>query len=229
MTLISSSQTTGPVKTVQLEADLPEGRPSFRLTSDQIATVINLVCGAATDAALRVTPGMPEVPITRILRKSMRRLRVARGLTNLEVNGEVEIDDMARFDESLLGRIDLTLKFMHQFGDEDAFVSIECKRVGRGMTALNRLYVSEGVVRFATGRYAKGHPYGFMLGYVLAMPHAEVVEAVGERLLAEYGPAAAIEHVSDGGCLATARGRVPRVGGADIVLYHMFADMRTAL
>jgi hypothetical protein len=143
---------------VQFETDLPEGRPSFRLTSDQIATVIKLVCSAVTEAALHVTPEMPEVPITRILRKSMRRLRQVQGLTNLDVHGEVEIDDMTRFDESLLGRIDITLKFMHQFGDEDAFVSIECKRVGSGMTTLNRLYVSEGVVRFATARYAKGTP-----------------------------------------------------------------------
>jgi hypothetical protein len=68
-----------------------------------------------------------------------------------------------------------------------------------------------------------------MLGYVLAMPHAEVVKAVGDRLLAEYGRAATIERVSDEGCFATARGRVPRAGDTDIMLYHMFADMTGAL
>ncbi len=133
--------------------DAPIGRPSFRLSADQIATVVDLTCRAAHEGRKEVIAGMLEVPITIIVRKAMRRIKKGRRLTNLQVRGEHELEDMATNDPTLLGRIDVTLQFLHQFGDEDAYVAIECKRVGAGHNGLNGLYVTKGVQRFVSGQY----------------------------------------------------------------------------
>ncbi len=103
-------------------------------------------------------------PVTIVVRKAIRRLKRTLGLTNLQLRGEHELENMAGADPSILGRIDITLQFLHQFGDEDAYVGVECKRVRAGDASLNGSYVSKGVDRFATGQYAAGHEWGFMLG-----------------------------------------------------------------
>jgi hypothetical protein len=97
------------------------------------STVIDVICRGAAEARTHVKPGMTEVSITRLVRKEIRRVKQARHLTNLQVRGEHELDEMASSDPTVLGRIDITLQFLHQFGDEDAYVAIECKRVGAGL------------------------------------------------------------------------------------------------
>jgi hypothetical protein len=155
---------------MRLTPNAPVGQPSFQLSADEIATVVDLACRAAHEARGQVHSGMLEVPITIVIRKAIRRIKKAEGLTNLQVRGEHELEDMATVDPALLGRIDITLQFLRQFGDEDDYVAIECKRVGAGLNALNARYVSEGVHRFVTGQYSAGHAWAFMLGYVLALP-----------------------------------------------------------
>src|SRR5581483_1358712 len=152
-----------------LTPDAPFGQPPFALSADQIATVLDLVCRGSQEAQRDVTPGMLEVPTTIVVRKAMRRIKKTLELTNLEIRGEHELENMATTDADILGRIDITLKFLHQFGNEDAYVAIECKRVGASLTDLNSKYVSKGVDRFVTGQYGSGHEWGFMLGYVLAL------------------------------------------------------------
>ena len=172
---------------MQLAPDPPIGRPSFALSSDQIATVLDLTCRAAHEARADVTAGMLEVPITIIVRKAMRRIKKALGLTNLQIRGEHELEDMAARDATLLGRIDVTLQFLHQFSDEDAYVAVECKRVGAGRHQLNARYVSEGVHRFASEQYAAGHQWGFMLGYVLVLPPEKPISSIDRRIQKTYG------------------------------------------
>ena len=120
-----------------LTSDVPFGQPAFALSIDQIATVLDLVCRGAREAQGAIEPGMLEVPTTMIVRKAMRRAKKTLALTNLEIRGEHELENMATTDAAILGRIDITLKFLHQFGDEDAYVAIECKRVGAGLSNLN--------------------------------------------------------------------------------------------
>lgn len=173
-----------------LAPDVPYGIPPFSLTGDQVATVIDLVCRGVEAARPAITAGMLEVPATITVRKAMRRVKRTLNLTNLQIRGEHELDNMATSDAAILGRIDITLQFLHQFGDEDAYVAVECKRVGAGLSGLNGAYVAEGVDRFVTGKYASGHEWGFMLGYVLVPPTAHVVDAINKRIEKFYGPAA---------------------------------------
>lgn len=117
---------------MRLSPDLPIGHPSFDLSEDQIATVVDLLCSAVVAARPLLQPGMLEVPITIHVKKAMRRLKKELGLSNLEIMGEFELLDLSNDDPEVLGRIDIILRFLHQFGDEEAYLGVECKRVGHG-------------------------------------------------------------------------------------------------
>lgn len=172
---------------MRLSRDEPVGRPSFNLSDDQVLTVLDLVVRGTDAARPNVRPGMLEVPITLLVRKAMRRVKKQLGLTNLQIRGEHELDEMESDEPTVPGRIDITLEFLHQFGDEDAYVAVECKRVGAGQSRLNRLYVTEGVNRFVTGQYASGHQWAMMLGYVITMPVAGPVSSISQRIQSTYG------------------------------------------
>lgn len=212
-----------------LTPDVPYGNPAFALTEDQVATVIDLVCRGVEEARPAITSGMLEVPATIIIRKAMRRVKKTLSLTNLQIRGEHELDNMATTDAAILGRIDITLQFLHQFGDEDAYVAIECKRVGAGLSALNGSYVAEGVHRFVTGKYAAGHEWGFMLGYVLVPPALDVVAAISKRIETTYGSAAKLApETSHFLAAAVLRGALTQAGGHTIRLKHILVNLPEA-
>jgi hypothetical protein len=214
-----------------LGPDLPLGAPAFGLSDDEIATIVHVTCLGARAARKDLAVGDLEVPITLRVRKAMKRVRKSLGLTNLEVHGETEIDNMASLDPKILGRIDITLKFLRQFGDEEDYVAIECKRVGAGAaySSLNSRYVSEGVIRFVNGQYAAKQAWGFMLGYVLAEPAASVVSAIDKRLRKIFGPDAKLTSASPHPqALAVLDSALLRVSGAPITVRHLLVDMTPA-
>ena len=172
---------------------------------------------------------MLEVPTTIVVRKAMRRIKKALSLTNLQIRGEHELENMATTDPSILGRIDITLQFLHQFGNEDAYVAIECKRVSAAQPSLNASYVTKGVDRFVTGQYAAGHEWGFMLGYVLALPVEDVVKTVDDRIRKTYGEIAKLSpDAAHALSLAILEGAVTQNDGHAIRLKHIFVDMTPA-
>ncbi|WP_210252775.1 hypothetical protein [Agrobacterium vitis] len=133
---------------------------------------------------------------------------------------------MANNDPTILGRIDITLQFLHQFGDEDAYVAVECKRVQAGDPALNGSYVTNGVERFASGQYAAGHDWGFMLGYVLALPASAIVDAVDARIRKTYGESAGLTaEAAHSLAFAVLDGALAQSGSHTIRLKHVFVDM----
>ncbi|CCE98541.1 hypothetical protein SFHH103_04050 (plasmid) [Sinorhizobium fredii HH103] len=209
--------------------DVAYGKPSFALSSDEVDTVLDLVCRSVDEARSHLTPGMLEVPTTIVVRKAMRRVKKSLGLTNLQIRGEHEIDDMATADPAILGRIDITLQFLHQFGDEDAYVAVECKRVRAGDTGLNASYVTQGIARFVTGKYATGHQWGFMLGYVLSEPVDSIVAYVDDRLQKTYGVSAGLTALKPHpASLAVLEGDLLQNGHHPIRLKHVFVDLLVA-
>jgi hypothetical protein len=214
---------------MQLSPDIPVGQPSLKLSSDQMATVVDLVCRAAHAGRSQVKAGTLEVPINIIVRKAMRTTKRTLGLTNLQIRGEHEMEDMAKADASLLGRIDISLQFLHQFGDEDAYVAVECKRVAAGRTDLNTKYVTEGVSRFAKGKYSAGHEWGFMLGYVLALPVDTITTAVDMRIRSNYGEEAKLSTVPcHPNAIVMLSGLLKQASGHTIKLNHILVDMLPA-
>lgn len=173
---------------------------------------------------------MLEVPITIHVKKAMRRLKKELGLSNLEITGEFELLDLSNDDPEVLGRIDIILRFLHQFGDEEAYLGVECKRVGNGESALNQRYVTRGVDRFVTGQYATGHQFGMMLGYVLRLPSAALVKGIDTRLRATYGETAKLEDLdAHAEALSQHSGDLAQgTAGHVIRLMHLFVDTTPA-
>jgi len=215
---------------MHLSPDLPVGRPPFALSEDERATVVDLLCRGVATARPLLEAGMLEVPITIHVKKAMLRLKKDLGLSNLEIWGEVERLDLSNDDAEVSGRIDIVLRFMHQFGDEDAYLGVECKRVGNGEANLNQRYVTQGVNRFATGQYGEGHHWGMMLGYVLRLPSAALIKGIDKRIRATYGEAAKLDdldaHVD---ALSLHSGDlVQGTAGHVIRLMHIFVDTTPA-
>ncbi|MFZ2156845.1 MAG: hypothetical protein WAV72_12080 [Bradyrhizobium sp.] len=215
---------------MRLSSDTPVGQPSFELSDDQLATVVDLLCRGAAEARLLVTAGMLEIPITIHVRKAMRRLKKQLGLTNLEISGEFELLDLSNDDPEVLGRIDIILRFLHQFGNEEAYLGVECKRVANGASTLNQRYVTQGVNRFVTGQYAAGHHWGMMLGYVLKLPSAALVAGIDSRIRATYGEGTKLYSIdAHADSLSMHIGALGQGSQGHIIrLTHIFVDMTPA-
>lgn len=214
---------------MRLSPDAPIGRPSFQLTDDQIATVTDLLCRGVLHARALVSTGMLEVPITLHVKKAMRRLKKGLSLSNLEIAGEFELLDLSNNDPEVLGRIDIVLRFLHQFGDEEAYLGVECKRVACGDSTLNQRYVSQGVERFVSGQYALGHSWGMMLGYVLKLPAAALVADINARILKAYGEPARLSRADVHPNSLAMQTNSLLQGSAHIIrLLHIFVDMTPA-
>jgi hypothetical protein len=215
---------------MHLSPDMPIGRPSFELSEDQLATVVDLLCLSATEARKSVTSGMLEVPITIQVRKAMLRVKKQLGLTNLQIGGEFELLNPNTSDSDVLGRIDIILQFLHQFGDEEAYLAVECKRVAADDSSLNRKYVTQGVNRFVTGQYAQGHHWGMMLGYVLKLPVSPLVDEINSRIASSYGQTAVLEVMpARQESLSMHTGAIFQGATSHVIrLLHIFVDMTPA-
>jgi hypothetical protein len=83
------------------------------------------------------------------------------------------------------GRTDIPLLLIQIFrrsSEHDPHAIVECKRIAEGDATLVREYVSEGIDRFCTGKYASNHSRGFMAGYVLAGGPDGAVEQINRYL-----------------------------------------------
>lgn len=200
---------------------------SLELSDDQVATVLDLICRGSDEARAHVSPGMHESTINQRVWQSMRRIKHQLGLVNVEVYGEVQVPDgSAPAQVDVLRRPDMFLKFIHQFGNEDAYVVIEGKRVAPNDNTLNGRYVTDGVDRFATGTYAKHHRRGFMLGYVLTLPVDRVIAHIDAGIQGRYGLDAALKKLSPHRhSLAIFENTINQSGAGQIRLMHVFVDM----
>ena len=117
-----------------------------------------------------------------------------------------------------------------EFGDEEAYLGVECKRVAHGDSSLNQRYVTQGVDRFVTGQYAAGHHWGVMLGYVLKLPSASLVDGIDDRIRKTYGDAAKLDITeAHSQSLAMRTGILPQGSSGHVIrLVHAFVDMTTA-
>lgn len=228
--LMSFWQTTGSRDIMHLSSDVPIGNPSFELSDDQIATVVDLICRGVAEARHLISPGMLEVPITIHVKKAMRRLKRQLQLTNLEVGGEFELLDISNDDPEVLGRIDIIFRFLHQFGDEEAYLGVECKRIAHDDSTLSNRYVTQGVSRFVSGQYAAGHLWGMMLGYVLKLPTSALVTDIDNRIRNTYGETAKLDLIdAHMDSLSMSIGKLTQSGSGHVIrLVHIFVDMTPA-
>ncbi len=198
------------------------------LDDDVCARIVRLVEKGWQVARARgwVFAHMDEVPITERLRDAMRIVVKDRARWQLAVRAGTE----TRSGPGALnpdGRTDISIFLVSLFeiyDEHDHHAIIECKRIEGGDSDLCRLYVTEGVDRFASGKYSSRHATGFMVGYVL---HGGV-DAACSGINRQFG-----KRVRSSEQLATCHilpvpwarsSRHPRQANSPIDLHHAFLD-----
>jgi hypothetical protein len=136
--------------------------------------------------------------------KCMNDVRRERNLALVARFQDVEPSDAmleGEEDPARAPRIDVTVSW--DFLVDDAYFSIECKRLALGDLA--RRYVVEGIVRFTRAFYGTKARTGAMVGYVISDSPGPIVADVNVRVaqLPELGPAHTLSPSASIGSLTT--------------------------
>lgn len=162
------------------------GREFIELVPEVVAA-ITLTVTAGWERACTfkdVNPDTGEVFVTERLRDGMRAALKQADLTMIVVLPGTESRSMP----SVVipdGRTDIPLLVIEVFlrtQEHDPHAIIECKRIAGTDTYLCREYVVEGIDRFASGKYAENHAWGFMVGYLLNGTAGEAAQGVNAYL-----------------------------------------------
>ncbi len=175
-----------------------------------------------------------EVEITECLRDGMRAVLAesaadwSRKMTVLPGTESRSSTDVRRPD----GRTDVPVFFSdirEEYNEHDPHAIVECKRVAGSRTGLCREYVQEGMDRFATGKYARNHAVGFMVGYLLSGDAASAAACINAHLTRKRRQS---EHLGPCGIAHRPWARSSchaRPAPADpIALHHAFFGLRPA-
>lgn len=169
----------------------------------RIAVLRMLVAGwthALQNPALN--PGSGEVEITEHLREGMREalrqgvISKAKGIIVAPGTQSVSGDAGRKPD----GLTDIALYFQRireEYDEHDPHAIVECKRVSGNDAHLCRLYVVEGIRRFAMGQYAGRHAFAFMAGYLLEGRAEEAVGRVNRYIERHENPSEILHSSTD--------------------------------
>ena len=160
------------------------GRPALirRLTRrDIIPITLDLIYGAWPQACSHplINPASSEPEMAGALFQALWKLKKERGI---EGPPHIICEAASRSDESLLipdGRIDFKLIYDY---DREAYFSIECKRISATDGTLANLYITQGIVRFTSGKYAGGHDWAAMLAFVIDKNPTGAAKLVNTRI-----------------------------------------------
>ena len=134
----------------------------------------------------QMRPGTPEVEVTELLRQGMRmavnqRTAHRPGMMVLPGTESLSQATVSRPD----GLTDIPICFPDIFEaclDHDPHAIIECKRIAGSDRDLCRLYVTEGIDRFVSGKYSHRHAIAFMCGYLQSDDVELAVDGVNRYL-----------------------------------------------
>ena len=211
------------------------GRRFIDIDRERSEAILEMVDEGWRLAATRASAhaGAGEVEITERLREGMREAVGERGTDYWFRQMTVQAGTESRSSREVLrpdGRTDLSILFgdlKEKYNEHDPHAVVECKRVAGNRADLCREYVVEGIDRFATGKYARNHAAGFMVGYLLAGDAASAVACINAHLSRKRRQP---EHL--GPCTVVRRrwarsSRHPRAAPADsIALHHAFLGLR---
>ena len=204
----------------------------LELSPDVVHSILQVI--TAGWAVASKTPGATRVAheevLNELLREGMRwvvdrdRAMDSDGrLPKMQILGETgsrSRPDVERPD----GRIDIPILLMQPFSHEPHAL-VECKRVAGNNAKLCRLYVVEGVDRFASGKYAGSHATAFMVGYVIAGTRPDAADGVNGYLGRQGRLADRMETLLSADTW-TRRSRHARASGFPITLLHTFVAVR---
>lgn len=166
------------------------GRTYINLAPEVTAAILRTVQAGWLLAKQRVevTSGAREVAITECLRDSMRlalnQKQVPWRRTMLILPGTESRSQPGMTSPD--GRTDIPLMLIEiflRYGEHDPHAIIECKRLSANDIRLAREYVTEGIDRFCSGKYAANHSQGFMVGYVENGGPTEVIHQINAYIV----------------------------------------------
>ncbi|RYC33891.1 hypothetical protein D3273_01165 [Lichenibacterium minor] len=215
--------------TFRLADDGRRGAPSLGIAEEELAAVVRLIVVAARRTRIKDLPGDPEALENRLsvfLHQNLIDLQRRARIESLEFFLEASINLPEYKRGKVAGRIDLKVKFPHQWGRYESYFGVECKRLAPGQNALSRYYMTAGIGKFIDGTYSRGHPAGMLVAYVLGPTLEDCSREVAERVAAGHPRAGKLVDwappVHDAVVL---EGGMPRRVGDDMRLLHTFVRM----
>jgi hypothetical protein len=82
-----------------------------------------------------------------------------------------------------IGLIDIFV--VPNFGDEEYYFAMECKKITSRDKTKAKDYIAEGVLRFVSGKYSLGHSHAAVIGYVLRGKTESAAKLI-EKTLSDY-------------------------------------------
>lgn len=211
-------------------------RPGRIALSPDVQQAILHVVRAGWAVALKVAEGtgtVREEVLNELLRDGMRvaverdraegRHRRLPEMSILDETASRSRPDVQRPD----GRIDIPILLLTRPFAHVGHALIECKRIAGNRASLCRLYVVEGMDRFASGKYARNHAIAFMVGYVIAGTCVAAADGVNGYLQRQARPEDRLEQIPSPD-KSTWQSRHSRTSGCPIVLLHTFLATRAS-
>ena len=124
-----------------------------------------------------------EDPITRNLIRRLRLVPQLRGRFHIVSQFEI-IDCTLDRDPDPLGYIDVAILF--SVAEDEVCLALECKRLNVNGTSLATKYVTEGIMRFVSGKYTPAVPIGGMIGYVMDGRVQQASDAVLKQIRSRH-------------------------------------------
>ncbi len=148
---------------------------------DLVPAILDLILTTWTSFQ-KPSPDEREVPLTRRFRCALKQAKDYSRLP-VRIDREPAEDDLMTTQE--LGRIDLRFSPAGS-ALEEVYFAFECKRLNAMENGTRRPraaeYVTEGMMRFVTGKYGRTMRHGGMLGYVLDGRCDEAMRLVSDNI-----------------------------------------------
>jgi len=128
-----------------------------------------------------LTPELAEDDITAYLSNEMKSAQ-RDGVSDI-INWDPQVGTQTNQNNPLeVLKIDIKFRWDQYPNDNDRYLAAEAKKLRGKGTSLAGAYVEEGVMRFLTARYGRGHDYGIMIGYIIVPPVNTAVAKVGKAM-----------------------------------------------
>ena len=158
------------------------GVPRLPIDSGFVASVLNLLVAGATElhAKAVVTPEMREDDISQKLDEEMEVIH--RGSNSDIVNWSIKPSRSAISDSGRTFEVDFSFHANILPRDQRWYLAVEAKKLRGQGHSLASTYITDGVLRFVSGKYSLGHDHAIMMGYVVVAPIDRAIERVKENM-----------------------------------------------
>ncbi len=157
------------------------GQPTSNLVNAVIVTILQILTAASKQIIEQglVKANWHENRMTNQLREKMVEAKVEK---EKQLGAELMLRILpTQFGvfHTDAGVIDIAIIYSYR---EDEYFAIECKKLSGKRRGLDKKYVTEGMMRFVTGKYSPNHQWGMMVGYVIEGHCENAIQFVSEKI-----------------------------------------------